>query len=382
MELHLGEPIVVSRAPVGLKNWGPWQFPAIERIADGRLHASFHIEADSAKAYGMPVGHAVSSDNGATWLELDDTPAGSGMALPNGDRLRAAPLRSRPATNLSLPPSIGSCKGSYGGTYDFYSMADLSDELRDGWHFARLAAGQTEWRDEKAIVRLPGEMRYVTEGVFTFPWVYRMRLAPDGSLWGMYYGWRTPAHTWQPRGASVLLRSIDNGHTWDMQSEIKHQGDPETDPKWDVWDGFGEPNVGFLPDGSMICLLRTTEGHGIGPLYATWSYDNGVTWIRPRVFDDRGVWPAIVELKNGVTLASYGRTGLFVRATSDPAGRIWADKVAVVEPLAYQTDTCSYSDMIVLDDRTALIIYSNFQWPNADGIPCKTIMVRTITATP
>jgi hypothetical protein len=382
MKLELGAPIVVSSGPVGLKDWGPWQFPSIERLADGRLHATFHREADSAKAYGLPVGHALSADNGATWQELDDVPSGSGMALPNGDRLRAAALRSRPAAGLSLPPSIGSCKGSYGGTYDFFRLADLPSDLRDGWHFARVAAGQTEWRDERAIVHLPGETRYITEGVFTFPWMWRMRLAPDGSLWGLYYCWRSPEKPWHPKVNCILLRSTNHGHTWDMQSEIAYQGDPAADPKWDVWDGFGEPNVGFLPDGSMICLLRTTEGHGIGPLYSAYSHDNGKTWTAPRVFDDRGVWPAIVELKNGVTLASYGRLGLFVRATSDPTGRVWADKIAVVEPRAYQTDTCSYSDMIVLDDRTALIIYSNFQWPNADGIPCKTIMVRTITATP
>jgi hypothetical protein len=380
--LTLGTPVVVSQGPPDLKDWGPWQFPAIERLADGRLHVSFHIAADSAKAYGLPVGHAVSADNGSTWQALPDIPPGSGIPCANGDRLRSIAMRSLPLSDLAMPEPVAAVKHSYGLTFVLYNVADLPHDLQAGWRFARFSAATGEYTEETAHMNIPNEIRFAAEGVLAFPWMWRMRVAPDGSLWGLMYGFAPAKERGAIKGHSQFLHSIDNGHTWTVQSEIAYQGDPAADPRWDIWDGFAEPNIGFLPDGSMMCLLRTTDGHGIGPLYSAYSYDQAKTWTTPRVFDDRGVWPAIVELKNGVTLASYGRTGLFVRASSDPSGHVWADKVAVVEPLAYQTDTCSYSDMIVLDDHSALIAYSNFTWPNADGAPCKTIMVRTISVVP
>jgi hypothetical protein len=380
--ITLGDPVVVSRGPAGLTRWGPWQFPAIERLADGRLHVTFHVEADSATAYGLPVGHAVSADEGQTWQSISAAPETGGLLLANGDRLRAVALRSRPAAGLILPQPIADWKGSYGGAYNVFALDDLAADLRDGWRFARCRAGQTQWQEETARVELPGEVRYTTEDVFTFPWMWRMRLAPDGSLWGMYYGFHAPHRRLNDKWSTLLLRSTDNGHSWSLQSEILYHADAAADPGWANWDGFTEPNIGFLPDGSFMCLLRTTDGHGIGPLYSCFSIDNGLTWSRPRVFDDRGVWPAVVELANGWTLASYGRPGLFVRATMDPAGRVWGNRVAVVEPKQYQTDTCSYSDMIPLGDGTAMIAYSDFQYPDAAGDRRKTILVRRVIVTP
>jgi hypothetical protein len=42
-------------------------------------------------------------------------------------------------------------------------------------------------------------------------------------------------------------------------------------------------------------------------------------------------------LKNGLTLAVYSRPGLYVRATADPAGLRWAQRVTVVPPSAIGT---------------------------------------------
>ena len=100
-------------------------------------------------------------------------------------------------------------------------------------------------------------------------------------------------------------------------------------------------------------------------VHRTWSrsLDGGQSWSHPRVFDDRGVWPRMLTLANGITLASYGRPGLFVRATADPAGLEWEQRVVVVEPAERRQDTCSYSALLALDDRTALLAYSDFRYP-------------------
>jgi len=112
-----------------------------------------------------------------------------------------------------------------------------------------------------------------------------------------------------------------------------------------------------------------------------YSSDDCVTWSKPEIFDDLGVFPALLTLNNGVTLATYGRPGLYLRATADPAGRKWDDRVELVAPTpVFQQDTCAYTGMIAVDDNTAYLVYSDFQRPNAKGTPVKTIMGRTIRA--
>ena len=101
--------------------------------------------------------------------------------------------------------------------------------------------------------------------------------------------------------------------------------------------------------------------------------------LNPRVFDKVGVWPRLLALKCGVTLASYGRPGLFLRATSDPSGRKWEPPVAIVQPGALHTDTCSYSALMALDEATALLVYSDFRHKTADGGTRKAIQVRRVT---
>jgi len=44
--------------------------------------------------------------------------------------------------------------------------------------------------------------------------------------------------------------------------------------------------------------------------------------------------------------------------------------------------TCSYSGLVALDDASALVTYSDFSYPNAQGIPVKTILARRVTVKP
>ncbi|MBT3341443.1 MAG: hypothetical protein HN404_00475, partial [Gemmatimonadetes bacterium] len=59
MKIIQHDPVVVSQADPELRNWGPWQFPAIQRLPDGRLAVGYHVEADSATAYGKPPGLSI-----------------------------------------------------------------------------------------------------------------------------------------------------------------------------------------------------------------------------------------------------------------------------------------------------------------------------------
>ena len=65
--IALSEPVIVAQASPDVVGWGPYQFPWIERLADGTLHVTFHLHADSATSYGLSSGHVISRDEGQSW---------------------------------------------------------------------------------------------------------------------------------------------------------------------------------------------------------------------------------------------------------------------------------------------------------------------------
>jgi hypothetical protein len=387
--LVLGTPVIVALAPPEVRKWGPYQFPGLARLPDGRIQVSFHVEADSATAYGLPPARAVSADEGKSWTMLPRESVAEGVAmswqapplrLTNGDLLSVRQQRSRPVAEFAMPEQPVATFNSYGQPHDYYRVEDLPAAARGGWMVNRQRPGQAAPEPEQAIVRLPGELRCATAGVLTFPWFHEMFLAPDGAVWAVNYGHRIADGKVRDKICAKVLRSTDHARSFDLWSEIPYAPDRAADPKADQRDGFTEPTVCFMPDGSVFCLLRTTDGNGVGPMYWARSTDNGRTWTRPAVFDDLGVWPQMLTLKNAVTLAVYGRPGLYVRATADPAGLRWDERVAVVTPGECHRETCSYAALLAISDDTALVAYSEFNLPGADGRPCKGIRVRTVTA--
>jgi len=406
-KLYLDKPVVVAQAPPELNRaadgWGRWQFPHITRLKDGRLMVYFSIEPDSAWSYGKPVGVAFSSDNGKTWNlgakqtvhEIDN-----GVLLPNGDRLKPVTLKTRHAEDFDLPPSVHDWICTYGYPRSIYCAEDLPKELR-GWRFSRLPAGKRQWIEEDAIMHIPDELRVVTNekaqhailpenveqvrrGALPLPFISgRIHIAPDKSLWAVTDMCRQYKEKilWAP----IFLRSIDYGHTWYMFGEIQYKGgDGNHDPHASEREGFTETDYNFRPDGSVICLMRTSDGNGVGPLYLTRSVNYWRTWSKPQVFDNFGKWPQLLPLDNGVTLASYGQSGgpgyFVVRATSDPSGLDWQAPVKMMlSPEAKEAwDTCGHTEMIVLDSNHALIVYSDFNYPDSRGIKRKTILTRLI----
>jgi hypothetical protein len=388
--IELSDPVTVALAPAEIKEWGPYQFPGLERREDGAIGIRFHVESDSAQAYGLPPGRAVSTDEGRTWQVLPRESAANGTAsswqsppieLPNGDLIWACQQRPFEAKLLPLPEKPFGTFVSYGKRFDLYRTADLPEECLDGWQIYRRAAGVGEPTLERAEVRIPGETRYVAEGVLRRPWFQTLLLAPDGAVWAVQYETRLVDDVLRPHWWAMILRSTDGGRTFDLWSEIPYTPDVAADAHADVRNGFTEPNVCFMSDGSVICLMRTTDGSGPGPLYISRSTDNGRTWSRPAVFDNLGVWPQILRLRNGVTLAAYGRPGLYLRATTDPAGLRWAPRITVVPPGDLHTETCSYASLLPLGDDRALLAYSDFNLRHADGQRCKGIRVREVRVT-
>jgi hypothetical protein len=378
----VSDPILVAEGPAGERRWGRYQFPTLDRLLDGRIALSFHINEDSARAYGntpAQPNRGVSNDGGKTWTLEHATTRTAGLLLPNGDRIIAG--RSDvtppaiPVRELSLPTPVGTLIGTYGKLpYTFYPHDALPDSLQ-GVPLVRLPAGKSQWMTERGTLLDPGFQRYTIQDVFPVVWWGDVSVAADGSILAVVY----------PRsleGDVACHRSTDHGRSWHLQGRIAYEPDPQADPKAHArTQGFTEPGTVILADGSLLVVLRTTDGLGSGPLYASRSSDQGKTWSKSTVVNDYGVMPRLLRLDNGVLVLSYGRPGAAMRFSFDGTGYTWSEPVDLVPVHSddIQGDSCGYTSLLPLSADSFLIAYSWFKRPGNDGQPRKTLLVRHVT---
>jgi hypothetical protein len=381
----VSDPILVAEGPAGERRWGRYQFPTLDRLLDGRIALSFHINEDSALAYGnapAQPNRGVSSDGGRSWTLEHATTRTAGLLLPNGDRIIAGRADvtppAIPVRELSLPPPVGTLIGTYGNLpYTFYAHDALPDSLQ-GVPLVRLPPGKGQWLTERAVLLDPGFQRYTIQGVFPVVWWGDLTLGTDGSILAVVY----------PRslaGDVACHRSTDHGRTWHLQGRIPYAPDPRADPQAAArTQGFTEPGTVLLADGSLLVMLRTTDGLGVGPLYASRSADQGRTWSQPSVVNAFGVMPRLLRLGNGVLVLSYGRPGAVMRFSADGTGASWSEPVDLVPVRSedIQGDSCGYTSLLPLSDDSFLIAYSWFKRPGSDGQPRKALLVRRVTVAP
>ncbi len=389
--LKLGAPVVIAQADPSIRDWGPYQFPFVERLPDGRLHCFYHIEEDSARAYGKDNGHAVSEDGGQSWKPLEGG-EWNGVLLPNGDHLRSISKKPEvldPAKDLPREMQAEALLNA--GRVQVYDP-DLFPRRYGGYYFMRKKAGSSEWVEERHDIHIPFAsriFRHNLDNLLSYNSFSRLRIAPDETLWGIIY--QFSYKDGRAAMAAMFVTSDDCGYHWEHRSSVFYPYKRvKEDFFWATRTGFTEPDLAFLPDGSMMCLCRTDDCFHPGPMYRFYSTDGGYTWSDPEPFERIGVWPCLMSLKNGVTVMGYGRPGLYLRATADPTGRDWSgDRITIVDPngageedcsYGIGEDTCSYCDILPMGDDKCYLVYSDFHVKNADGKPCKTILGRLITA--
>lgn len=387
MKLRISEPVIISRGPSYAEaGWGPYQFPHLYRLDDGRILCCFADSSDTIDAYGAERKAFVSADNGKTWEQVKERDFLNkfGVRLDDGDLINFFEQDSiRITEDMHFPEPAGTSKGM-----NYYHVEELDDSIcAKSWILHRVNKEHPEGVDEPVTLNWPNKTVAAGKGIVipVQPWG-ELRKAPDGSLWMPDYGVGLNPRNggFSPYSSNYTLRSLDGGRTWDLMDFAGYVPDTDVYKYAFQCEGFTEQDIGFAPDGTYFRISRT-NGTGpivIGPTYISFSQDKGVTWSKPEQFDDRGVWPQIITLKCGVSLCSYGRPGFFVRATADPSCRKWEDRIELIHcpegESPWQTG-CSYSSWIEIDDHTAGLAFSNFRIPDETGKLRKTMLFCTVS---
>ena len=412
MKITIKEPLVVSQAPIGEKRWGYWQFPSLGYTADSKIAVSFNACEDSITGYGSAEPFYVLENN--RWVLADVKTARHGLLLPNGDCISHCVLPSLKVADLKLPEPAGTRIGSYSGPENpitAYRVIDLLPELANP-RFWRCKKGTADWVEETVEFIEPQGIREAKQGLFALiggGW-FKMKVAPDKSLFLAKYGYHLNEQNQRETYRRIIfMRSIDNGRSWKIQGTIPYlQPDKERDPLAEIREGFMEPDFEFTSKNELLCFMRTDDGHGMGPMYVSRSVDSGINWSKPLVFNNFGVLPGVLRLKNNALILSYGRPGVEIRFSEDK-GSNWTEPqrlVATDYPLAFsivnltgidwskpqrlfstaapivpekrQLDSCGYTSLLPMAENRCLIAYSHFRFPDKDGQERKTILTREI----
>jgi hypothetical protein len=429
IKLILGEEHVIVR---GIRPeeqlWGPYQFPRPYHL-DDRLVVSVHVANDDIKSSGMAARWFESRSKGATWREIDDSvSAQCGLLLQNGDRIYF-PLESGICLDhYKLPPH-----GALTPDYDFgqkaeedtlpypdgitcwwigvviraYQAERLPDSLsKKEWQTARIYAGETEPVFEKAQVEWP----YLTRVVYSaknynhvLKPIYPRgtpKIGPDGAIWVSAFsgeGHINPkTGMYSPYYSAELFRSDDNGRTFKQRAHMEYEADGHQYPYQSG--GFSDSDFEFMPDGSIVWFFRTAwfvyTGIEWSPMYMSRSTDNGLTWSNPAKFSDAGILPRLCKLECGITLLCYARPGMYICASEDESGTEWSQPIVAMEPgdrshlhnvkvgipnFHEWVGSCCNPELLAIDSNTALLFYSDFYYPDNDGVKRKTILCRTVT---
>ncbi|MBQ1947760.1 MAG: exo-alpha-sialidase [Clostridia bacterium] len=427
MKLTIGKEILICQGMRPEERlWGPYQFPLPYRLED-RILVAVHVEEDTIEHFGLPWRWFESRDDGESWTEVDPSVAAQcGLLLPNGDRLYF-PFESgysikdqytfppqemltpgydftKQAEEGTMPFPDGMTGWWCGATIRAYNADRLPSSLaKKEWSAKRIPAGETEAID----VKVPVDWPYLTRVVFNHDCVIKPifprgtpKLGPDGAIWiGTYSGegHLNPENgQYSPYYSAELFRSVDNGHSFYQHAHMEYPADGKEFPY--LSGGFSDSDFAWMPDGSMVWFFRTawyaSTGWEWAPMYMSRSTDDGKTWSKPEKFAFTGILPRLCPLKCGTTLLCYARPGIFIQASCNDSGTAWSEPVEVMtpndrshlanipidQPKFHEWDgACNNPELIALDDRTALLVYSDFYYPDAEGVKRKSILCRKIT---
>ena len=115
---------------------------------------------------------------------------------------------------------------------------------------------------------------------------------------------------------SHLLRSMDNGKTWNYFSTVGPGG---------------EPAVVRLSDNEQTAVIR---GEADSCMKQMFSHDAGKTWSEPIALEVGKVLPDLVLMSNGVLACSYGRPASCLMFSLD-GGKTWPSHHVISDKVGF-----------------------------------------------
>ena len=163
-----------------------------------------------------------------------------------------------------------------------------------------------------------------------------------------------------------IVRSPDRGKSWDFVTAFDPQ---ELKPVYGPGDrtldeGFDEADLAVLPNGDILCVMRTGS---YSPMFQSRSTDGGHTWSTPVNTGWQGVRPRLQVLPNGVLTCAAGRGAYghpqvtHVMLSLDGTGAHWE------YPFAFHTGPgCSYTSTMQRDGKLH-VVYSDSDFTREMG---------------
>lgn len=154
--------------------------------------------------------------------------------------------------------------------------------------------------------------------------------------------------------SSEAFLSHDNGATYHHLSTIANYADA-------TWGNHGpaEPGIVLTKNEELVCLIRTgSDGFSLSKSTAMLlakSCDYGRSWEHKRMHIP-GVMPSIIELQNGVLVATFGRPGNSLIFSIDE-GRTWGNEVCITPP---DIKTSGYLDIMEISPNRLLVVYDAY----------------------
>ena len=308
-----------------------------------------------------PRFYRTSTDLGRTWGKEMDSP----KVLAGGSA--SATLRDGGVLKFLTTGS------SFKGEAQFRT-SPLEGEYIDGWFmlhstFAWFNDDFTEYETKPVQVYMPDAPTAKQPQLVMGKWPNfaddKMIQLANGDLLASMQG----SFKGDAKGRTTLCISSDRGRKWRHYATVAYgPQDPNPDLPGQYL-GYAESSFELLPNGQMICAMRTQYSHLPGeyrPIHVSWSDDMGKTWTQPVETKPHlmNICPELATLDNGVLAIQYGRPGFHVAFSLDN-GHTWQDRISFSH-LPCEVITGQF-DMIKVGPNRLLVVGSDSQgtkvWP-------------------
>ncbi|MHB0946689.1 MAG: sialidase family protein [Sedimentisphaerales bacterium] len=225
--------------------------------------------------------------------------------------------------------------------------------------FCRWTNGSTKQLDEETTMVLPQRVlkdqktrsQFGHGFVELFPNHSIIQLR-DGSLMASVQG-LFPYDACFPRGWRVfVVRSTDRGRTWNYLSTVA------TDFETKFSDGFCEPVLLPIPNGDILCIMRTGGDceNPHDPIHLSISKDDGMSWGQAMPITEFGVYPNAILMENGVIALCYGKPGNWMVFSLD-YGKTWGNAIKINDA-PESVDAGHYNSLVEVEPGKLLLGYA------------------------